>query len=124
MANTARRFRPIITAVVTPKNVDVLEGKNGRYAVLKDATLQTRDGSEMKRTILAFGKAQKELDGLLVEGNPIALKVQYDGATMRLIGLPSENETPAPRKDKKPDTLLQACIDAAGFEEHRNYAVA
>lgn len=124
MANAARSFRPTITATVTPASIDVCEGETGRYAVLKGATIQKRDGSKMTKTILAFGKAQKALEGRLTAGNPIALKIQYNGGTMRAVGLADEDDAPAAPKARKPNTLLQACIDAAGFEEHRNYAVA
>ena len=91
MANAARSFRPTITETVTSKNI-----------------------------LYAFGKAQKAFEGRLADDNPIPLKIQYNGDTMRIVGTPEKNEAPAAPK-KKPNTLLQACIDAAGFEEHRNH---
>ncbi len=126
MANAARRFSPTFVATVTPDTVDTRTGKNGPYAVLKGAQISTPKGEEMTRTVMAFGQDHDLLEGKLHSGQPLDLKVRYDGGTLRIVGLPAhsdlDGQEPAPAQDIDP--MLADCIAAAGYDEHHDYGVA
>ena len=86
----ARRFSPIFVATVTPASIATREGKNGAYALMQGSTV-TQEGREPKTlTVMAFGKSHSEVAEHLVPGTPVALAVQYDGGSLKVIGLPRE----------------------------------
>lgn len=86
----ARRFSPIFIADVTPASIETLNGKNGQYVVMKGATISREGRDSQTRTVLAFGNARAEIAAQLNEGRPVALAVQYDGGSLKVIGLPRE----------------------------------
>ncbi|AXK43874.1 hypothetical protein [Erythrobacter aureus] len=125
MANAARRFSPTFVATVTPESVDTRTGKNGPYAVLKGAQVSTANGEPMTRTVMAFGRSHDLVEGKLHAGQPVDLAVRYDGGTLRVVGLPAENDDePQAAPAQKADPMLSACLASAGFDEHRDYGVA
>lgn len=86
----ARRFSPIFVATITPAAIDTREGKNGAYAFMQGSTV-SQEGKEPKTmTVMAFGKSHTEVSELLVTGKPVDLAVQYDGGTLKVIGVPRE----------------------------------
>lgn len=125
MANAARRYTPTFVATVTPSSVATRTGKNGRYVLLKDAEIAHK-GNTMTRTVMAFGQSRDAVAKLLHKNRPVDLAVQFDGGTVRIVGLPNAEQQPAndqapaprPRRQRR-ETLLDACIAAGGFEEHR-----
>lgn len=122
MANAARRFSPTFVATVTPSSVADRNGRNGRYTLLKGATIAHK-GETKTRTLLAFGQSRDLVANLLDEGIPVDLAVQYDGGVLRIVGLPNAPANDAPAKTPRPrrqrqKTLLDACLAAGGFDEH------
>src|SRR3546814_4609317 len=89
----ARRFSPIFVATITPAAIEVREGKNGAYAYMQGSTV-TQEGRESKTmTVVAFGKSHSEVADLLNPGSPVDLAVQYDGGTLKVIGVPREKRS-------------------------------
>jgi hypothetical protein len=81
-------YRPTFVATVTPSMVDSGTTEGGQpYATLKDATISRPGKPDVVRTIMAFGPAAG-VASALVQGAPVPLAVQNNGATLRLIGLP------------------------------------
>lgn len=85
--NNARPFRPIFTATVTPASIENKTSATGTdYLLLQGATV-ARAGQEPKtRTVMVFGKSVDAVQGMLSEGQPVDLAVQYDGGTVRVVG--------------------------------------
>ena len=83
-------FRAIFTATVTPASIVSSKTKNDKpYLTMAGATVSHK-GNDRTRTVMAFGKSAEAIQDLRVEGQPIDLAVQYDGGTVRVIGLPRE----------------------------------
>ncbi|WP_162815021.1 hypothetical protein [Erythrobacter aureus] len=91
----ARSFSPIFTATVTPGSVSTRDGKNGKYIVSQGATYQTEKMDAPREiTLMAFGKCFDAVRGKIRKGRAVELAVQFDGGTLKAIGLPRE-EAPA-----------------------------
>jgi hypothetical protein len=90
-SNNARRFSPIFRATVTPATVSTRTDKSGNnYAFMAGATI-AQEGKEPKTmTTMAFGKSYEEVGKLLRKGRSVDLAVQFDGGTVKVIGLPRE----------------------------------
>ncbi len=81
-------YRPTFVVSVTPVQVETGTTENGQpYTSMKDAVVSHKGKPDQTRTIVAFGPAAA-IASRLVKGAPVALAVQNNGATMRLIGLP------------------------------------
>ena len=61
-----------------------------KYAYLAGATIAQGDKEPKTMTAMAFGKSHTEVAGLLRKGRPVDLAVQYDGGTVKIVGLPRE----------------------------------
>lgn len=84
----ARRFKPPFVATVVPDGIELLEGRTGPYALMREAVV-VRDGEpDAIRTVMAFGPAYGEISHLLQAGRPVDLSVRYDGGTLKVVGLP------------------------------------
>jgi hypothetical protein len=87
--SNARRFSPIFVATITPASVSTRTDKGGnKYAYLAGATIAQGDKEPKQMTAMAFGKSHTEVAGLLRKGRPVDLAVQYDGGTVKIVGLP------------------------------------
>jgi hypothetical protein len=95
-SNNARRFSPIFRATVTPASVSTRTDKAGnKYAYMAGATI-AQEGKEPKTmTTMAFGKSFAEVGKLLRKGRAIELAVQFDGGTVKVVGLPREQTAEA-----------------------------
>jgi hypothetical protein len=92
--NNDRGFRPIFNATITPASIETKQSAKGSdYILMQGATVETSKRSG-QRTVMAFGKSAEAVRDLLVSGQAITLAVQYEGGTVRVIGLPRE-EAPA-----------------------------
>lgn len=91
-SNAQTRSR-IFKAIVTPASVSTRTGKNGKYTYLAGATVETSKGSKTM-TAMAFGKSHQEVASKLRKGRPVELAVRFDGATLRIVGLPREKAEP------------------------------
>lgn len=89
-AAPARRFAPIFVATVTPANIETREGKNGTYAVMQGSTVTQGDRESKTMTVMAFGKSHVDVADILEVGKPVEVAVQYDGGSLKIIGLPRE----------------------------------
>jgi hypothetical protein len=87
--SNARRFSPIFVATITPATVSTKTAQNGnKYAIMKGATI-AQEGKEPKEmTVMAFGKSHEAVAKLLRKGRSVDLAVQYDGGTVKIVGLP------------------------------------
>ena len=89
--SNARRFSPIFVATITPASVATRTDKKGnKNSYLNGATLAQGDKEPKTLTAMAFGKSHTEVAGLLRKGRPVDLAVQYDGGTVKIVGLPRE----------------------------------
>lgn len=88
-AQHARRFVPIFRAKITPASVSKRVGKNGEYSLMQGATVETAKGSK-QMTVMAFGSAHQQVNSKLRKGRTIELAVQFDGSTLKVIGLPHD----------------------------------
>ncbi len=90
-ADRNSKFSPIFIATVTPGSVSTRNGKNGKYIYSAKTTYAT-DKMEAPRetTLMAFGKCYEAVAGKLRKGRSIDLAVQFDGGTLKAIGLPRE----------------------------------
>ncbi len=87
----ARRFSPIFVATVTPAAIAIATDKNGNdYAKMQGSTVQQDGKADKTMTVMAFGNQHAEVADHLVEGQPVDLAVQFDGGTLKVIGLPRE----------------------------------
>ncbi|AXK43818.1 hypothetical protein [Erythrobacter aureus] len=94
-APAARKFQPIFTATVTPGSVSTRNGKNGKYVVSQKSQFTTAKNDQPREiTLMAFGKGFEAIQGKLRKGRAIDLAVQFDGGSLKVIGLPRE-EAPA-----------------------------
>ncbi|AXK43853.1 hypothetical protein [Erythrobacter aureus] len=85
----ARRFSPIFVATVTPASIATGTAKNGNdYAKMQGATVQQDGKADKTMTVMAFGDQHAEVADHLIEGQPVDLAVQYDGGSLKVIGLP------------------------------------
>lgn len=85
--NNGRQFRPIFSAVITPASIENKTSAKGTGYLLMQGATVTREGQDPKvRTVMAFGKSVDAVEGMLVEGQPVKLAVQYDGGTVRIVG--------------------------------------
>lgn len=125
----ARKFSPIFVATITPASIEVrTSAKGDEYVVCKGAEF-TRNGQDVQtRTAMAFGQSASTVRDLLVEGKPVELAVQFDGGTVKMIGAPRPAQIEAndskPAKRPMSKKLLQACIEASGFDQNDRYDVA
>ena len=95
-SNNARRYSPIFTATVTPASVSTKTAKNGnKYLISQGSTLQKGDAEPKTVTLMAFGKSRDEVASVLRKGRPVDLAVQYDGGSVKVIGLPREEAAAA-----------------------------
>jgi hypothetical protein len=87
--SNARRFSPIFVATITPASVSTRTAKNGnKYALLQGATVAQGDKEPKQMTVMAFGKSRDEVASSLRKGRPVDLAVQYDGGSLKIVGLP------------------------------------
>lgn len=96
MTATQRQFSPIFVATITASNVETkVSGKGARYLLCREATFARRGRPAQKRTVMSFGPAADKLRGLLQTGKPIDLAVQYDGGTIKALGVPRPQQVRA-----------------------------
>lgn len=86
--NAPYRFSPIFPATVTPGPVEILTGAKGEYARMRGSKVVSARQPEKTLTVMAFGKSLEDVRDLLEEGSSVDLAVQYDGGSMKIIGLP------------------------------------
>lgn len=85
----ARRYSPIFSATVTPDSVEPLTTSGGAaYTRMTGATIHRNGRPDQIRTVLAFGRPNNEVQHLLAPGKPVELAVQFDGGSLKVIGLP------------------------------------
>src|SRR3546814_17784293 len=91
-------YTTLFRSTITPASVSASTAKNGnKYAVMKGATI-AREGQEAKvMTAMAFGKSHTEVAKLLRKGRSVDLAVQYDGGTVKIVGLPREQDRKSTR---------------------------
>ena len=89
MTTQTFKFSPIFTASVTPAAVETRTNAKGvKYAYLAGATVVRPNGKSETRTVMAFGAQRDAVAKLLRKGRPVDLAVQFDGAVVKVIGLP------------------------------------
>lgn len=92
----AKSFSPIFVATVTPAAIVTKTSAKGTdYALMQGATVQKGDAEPKSLTVMAFGKSHAEVANLLETGTPVELAVQYDGGSLKVIGLPREKPAAA-----------------------------
>lgn len=115
----ARQFKPSFEAEITIGEISRRKGPRGRYAIAPNATVRMPDGVERVRTVMAFGDGLSRLNRLLQPSRKLRLTVQMDGGTVIIVG-PAAKTAAAPKTASSP-SLLSACVEAAGFEQHASY---
>ena len=84
--NTQRAFRPIFNATITPASIESkTSATGGNYLLMSGATVAYGNVTQT-RTVMAFGKSVADVQGMLAEGQPVELAVQYDGGSVRIVG--------------------------------------
>jgi hypothetical protein len=84
----ARRYSPIFDATITPESVEPLTTTQGKDYTRLSATISRQGKPDMKRVVMAFGKSNEAVRGLLIPGQPVELAIQLDGGSAKIIGLP------------------------------------
>lgn len=85
---TTRKYRPTFVATVTPTEIASSDTVHGQpYSALRDALVTIRDKPAEVRTLMAFGPSSRIAERL-EPGVPVELAVQWDGAKLKLVGLP------------------------------------
>ncbi|QAY80315.1 hypothetical protein [Sphingosinicella sp. BN140058] len=90
--HTRRRSRAFV-ATITPSTIEVKKSQHSaEYILCRDAGFQRPGDPPQVRTAMAFGELAQSVKSLLREGEPVTLAVQYDGATIKLLGPPREEQ--------------------------------
>jgi hypothetical protein len=124
----ARKFSPIFVATITPASIEVKTSSKGDEYVLCAGAKFERNGHDAEtRTVMAFGQSAQDVRQLLDEGKPVELAVQFNGGTIKAIGAPRPRQAAAAERQRSPKSdmpadLLQACIDAGGFDQNDRFA--
>lgn len=108
VANEAPRpkRKPIFRALITPTSIVESIGKNNKpYATLQGARVVTKK-MDRKMTVNAFDKQLAEVRSVLAVGKTVELAVVFDGATLKVIGLP--HDKPAAANDASADMAAAA----------------
>lgn len=88
--NNARTFRPIFNATVTPAEIETKPSAKGSdYILMKGAQVAYGDKTS-ERTVMVFGKSVDAVRDSLESGKSVELAVQFDGGSVRVVGLPRE----------------------------------
>ena len=91
MTTSNFKFSPIFVASITPAAIETRTNVKGvAYAYLAGATVVRPNGKSDTRTVMAFGKSREAVAEMLREGETVSLAVQFDGATVKIVGLPRE----------------------------------
>lgn len=133
MTSIARKFSPTFVATITPQNIEIKTAANGDdYLICKGAQIVRNGRDPEHRTLMAFGDSARSVRDLLTVGEPVQLAVQFNGPTIKALGAPRpeqiERAVAAAARPKKasamPKSLLQACIDAGGFDQNDRFQAA
>lgn len=88
---TTSNFRKIFPALITPSTIENLNSDNARrtpYIKMPGATFQ-QEGKETisTRTVMVFGKSIDSVRDILETGRQVRVAAQFDGGSVRIIGL-------------------------------------
>ena len=86
--SNGRRYAPVLIATVTPQGVETREGATGAYTVMPGALVSRAGKEDVVRTVMAFGKPNETVAGLLESGVPVSLALRFHGGAMKVVGLP------------------------------------
>lgn len=128
MGASAFSFDRAVVAAVTPAEITSGSGPRGTYISLNNAIVRKANGRTVRRNVVAFGCARADIESKLQVGHPLNLLIKYRRGFILALGL-ATNDLPGPkpapshqvRRSRMSKSLLKACIDAAGFHEHRTY---
>lgn len=87
MAQSKRAMSAPRNAVITPKTIEKGNTVNGvRYTKMVGATVSRPGMPDMTRTCMAFGRENNAVARMLKEGKAVEVQIQFDGATVRVLG--------------------------------------
>ena len=116
--------RSTYQAEITLGPIETRTGARGPYAIARNSSVRSVDGSTSKRTVMAFGDGLASVGRLLRPSRKLRLSVQMDGGTVVIVGpgaAPRAAKSARSTPSDQPSALTQACIDAAGFADHHRH---